>query len=106
LFLAPWAIQIAGFNKEAVMTVGDEIANVILHVGGCIVMGIGVTPERYRLLLHEATNQDYVIIGPKDSQDARLIASRMGEEHPQITSLTISGVPMDLYLVKSDRGEG
>ncbi len=87
------------------MTVGDEIANVIAHVGGCVAMGIGVAPERYRSLLHDATNQDYVVIGPKDSEDAGLIASRMGGEHLQATSLTISGIQMDVYLVKSDRGE-
>jgi len=29
-------------------------------------MGVGITPEQYRLLIEGATNQDYFVIGAKD----------------------------------------
>jgi hypothetical protein len=39
------------------MTVIEDIANII-RFWGCVVMGIGVAPERYRLLLQDATSQE------------------------------------------------
>lgn len=87
------------------MTDIDNIADVI-QFGGCVVMGIGVTPERYRLLLHDATNQDYIVIGPKDLADANFIASRMSGERLKPKSLSISGLEMDAYLIRSDKRAG
>jgi len=57
------------------MTVIEDIENVI-RIGGCVVMGVGVTPEKYRLLLVGATNQDYIVIGAKNLKDADYIASK------------------------------
>lgn len=83
------------------MTFIDGIANV-LQFGGCVVMGIGVAPERYRLLLQGATNQDYIVIGRKDSTDAKFIASNMSSEHLSPKSLTVLGLEMELYLIPSN----
>ena len=47
----------------------DQVTDVI-ELGGCVVIGIGVSPERYRLLLKDASIQDYLVIGAKDSADA------------------------------------
>ena len=84
------------------MTSIDHIAKVI-QLEGCVVMGIGVTPERYRLLLQGAANQDYIIIGPKDSADANFIASRMSSEYLKPKSLSILGLEMDVYLIRNNK---
>jgi hypothetical protein len=84
------------------MNVIDHTANVI-QSGGCVVMGIGVTPERYRFLLQDATNQDYVVFGPRNSADANLIASRMSGERLKPRSLSVLGVEIDAYLIGSDK---
>lgn len=86
------------------MTAMDHIANII-RIGGCVVMGIGVAPERYRSLLQDATSQDYMVIGSKDSKDARFIASRMGGKLLGPRSLSVSGLEMNVYLVRSEEGE-
>lgn len=78
----------------------DHIANII-QFGGCVVMGIGVTPERFRLLLQDATNQDYLVIGPKDSEDTKFIAFRMSGEQLKPRSIVISALEIDAYLVRS-----
>ena len=83
------------------MTIIHDIANV-LEIGGCVVMGIGVAPERYRLLLQGATNQDYMIVGRKDSADAKFIASMMSSERVSAKPLTILGQELDVYLIRSD----
>ena len=87
------------------MTVADHVTNVIIRLSDCVVMGIGVTPEKYRLLHHGATEQDYVIFVRKALEDTCLVGSRMGGEHLQATALTISGVSIGLYLVEGDRGK-
>jgi hypothetical protein len=86
------------------MPVIDHIANVV-RFGGCVVMGIGVTPERYRLLVQDATSQDFIIIGAKDSKDANFIASRMSGELLEPKSLSVSGLEMNVYLIRSEKGE-
>ena len=83
----------------------DDIANII-QSGGCVVMGIGVTPERYRSLLLDATNQDYIVIGPKDSADANFIALRMCGDRIKPKSLSISDLDVDVYLIRGDRQQG
>ena len=87
------------------MTNIDHIANVI-KVGGCVVMGIGVTPDKYRLLLQDAINQDYIVIGSKNSVDANFIASRVSDERLKPKSISVSGLEMDVYLVKGDKRAG
>lgn len=79
----------------------EDIANVI-RLGGCVVMGVGVTSEKYRLLLQDATSQDYLIIGAKDSKDAKFIASKMSGELLGPKSLSVQGVEMNIYLVRSE----
>lgn len=83
------------------MTVLDDITN-ILQLGGCVVMGIGVAPERYRLLLEGATNQDYMVIGKKDSGDAKFIASKMSGEQLSPKSVTVAGLEMEIYLISGN----
>lgn len=83
------------------MTVMDDIANLI-RMGGCVVMGVGVTPERYRLLVEDGTNQDYLIIGAKDSQDANFIASKLSGKHLEPKSLSVLGLEMTVYLVRTE----
>jgi len=73
------------------MTVIEDIANVI-RFGGCEVMGVGVTPEKYLSLLEGVANQDYLVIGAKDSQDAGYIASKMSGEILEPKSLSILGL--------------
>ncbi|HLO16528.1 MAG TPA: hypothetical protein VK206_16975 [Anaerolineales bacterium] len=85
-----------------VLKVIDDIANII-RFGGCVVMGIGVTPERYRFLLQDATSQDYMVVGPKDSEDANFIASRLNGELLEPLCLTVSGVEMNIYLIRSEK---
>ena len=84
------------------MTGYDHIAGII-QFGGCVVMGIGVTPERYRLLLQDATEQDYLVIGLKDSTDSKFIASRMSGESLSPKSIVILDLEMDAYLIRSYR---
>lgn len=84
------------------MTIIEDIANVI-RIGGCVVMGVGVTPERYRLLLQDATSQDYLVIGVKDSKDASLIASSMSSALLGPKSLSVLGLEMDVYLIKNEK---
>jgi hypothetical protein len=62
-----------------VLKVIDDIANVV-RFGGCVVMGIGVSPERYRSLLQDVTSQDYMVVGSRDSEDANFIASKLNGE--------------------------
>jgi hypothetical protein len=80
----------------------DQIADVV-RFGDCVVMGVGVTPERYRLLLQDAADQDYVVIGPKDSTDAGFIATKMKGERIEPQSLSVAGQELDVYLVRLDR---
>ena len=87
------------------MNAVDDIANII-QSGGCVVMGIGVTPLRYRSLLLDATNQDYIVIGPKDSADANFIASRMCGDRVKPKSLSILDLDVDVYLVRGDKQQG
>lgn len=87
------------------MTSIDHIAGVI-ELGGCLVMGIGVAPERYRILLQDSSNQDYLVIGAKDSVDADFIASRIGGENLKPKSIVILELEMDVYLIRSDEGAG
>lgn len=84
------------------MTVVEDIENII-RIGGCVVMGVGVTPEKYRLLLEGATNQDYIIIGAKDSKDADYIASKMSDELLGPKSISVLGLEMKVYFIKSKR---
>lgn len=88
------------------MKVIDDIANVV-RFGGCVVMGIGVSPERYRSLLQNATSQDYIVVGSRDSDDANFIASKLNGEllEPQ-TMLTVSGIEMSVYFIKSEKVQG
>lgn len=83
----------------------DDIANII-QSGGCVVMGVGVTPERYRLLLQDAANQDYIVIGLKDSDDADYIASRICGKGIEPKSLSISDLDVDVYLIRGDKQLG
>ena len=57
------------------MTVIEDIANII-RIGGCVVMGVGLAPEAYRLFLEDVTNQDYIVIGAKDSKDAGILPQK------------------------------
>ena len=84
------------------MTVIDDIANIIRN-GGCVVMGVGVTPEKYRSLIEGATNQDYLVIGAKDSKDADYIASKMSGELLEPKIISVSGLEMNVYFIKSER---
>jgi len=83
------------------MTILDDITNV-LQLGGCVVMGIGVAPERYRLLLEGATNQDYMIIGKKDSADAKFIVLKMSGEQLSPKSITVAGLEIEIYLISGN----
>jgi hypothetical protein len=60
-------------------------------------MWVGVTPERYRLLLEDAVHQEYVVLGSKNSADAEFIAMKIGDESIQPKSLSISG--LDVFRV-------
>ena len=84
------------------MTVMEDIASVI-RLGGRVVMGIGVAPERYRQLLQNAINQDYLVIGAKDSPDVSFIASKIGGEFLEPQSLSVLGLEMNVYFVKSEK---
>jgi hypothetical protein len=83
------------------MTVIEDIANVI-RLGGCVVMGVGVAPEKYLSLLEGAAIQDYLVIGAKDSRDAGYIASKMSGEILEPKSLSVLGLEMEIFLVKSE----
>jgi hypothetical protein len=83
----------------------DHIARVI-QSGGCVVMGVGVAPERYRALLQGISNQDYILIAPKDSTDANFIASRINGEPLQPNPLSILGLKMDVYQIKGEEPVG
>ncbi|MCK5054680.1 MAG: hypothetical protein KAR65_10390 [Anaerolineales bacterium] len=83
----------------------DHLASVV-QSGGCLVLGIDVTPERYRSLFQDATNQDYLVIGHKDSSDANFIASRMCGDHVESKSLSILDLEVDAYLIRSDKRAG
>ena len=72
----------------------------IIRLGGCVVLGIGVTPEKYRMMLQIGSEQDYIIIGPKDSDDANLIAARMNDEKIAPRAISVLGLEMDAYVVK------
>ncbi len=87
------------------MSSADHIANVI-QSWGCVVLGIGVTPERYGSLFQDATKQDYLVIGPKDSSDANFIASRMFGDRVKPKSLSILDLEMDAYLIRGDKRAG
>jgi len=84
------------------MTVFEDIENVIRN-GGCVVIGVGVTPEKYRSLLEGATNQDYIVIGAKDSNDADIIASKMSGEFLEPKTITVLGSEMKIYFIKSEK---
>ncbi len=84
------------------MTVIDDIENII-QIGGCVVMGAGVTPEKYRSLLEGTTNQDYLIIGAKDSKDADYIASKMSSDLLEPKSISVLGLEMKIYFIKSEK---
>jgi hypothetical protein len=53
-------------------------------------------------MLQGATLQDYMIFAAKDSVDASYLASRMGGGDSKPSPLSVLGVRMDVYLVKSD----
>ncbi len=72
------------------MTVIDDIANVI-RMGGCVVMGVGVAPEKYRSLLEGATEQDYLVIGAK-----------MTGELPAPKPLSVLGLKMKVYFIQGE----
>ena len=82
----------------------DHIAKVV-QSGGCVVTGMGVTPERYRLLLQNATDQDYQVWGPKNSRDAHLIAQKMSGEDLKPHSITVFNMEIDMYLIINDKIE-
>jgi hypothetical protein len=79
----------------------EDIANVV-RMGGCVVMGVGVTPENYRSLLEGATHQDFLVFGAKESKDADFIASKMSGEILAPKSLSVLGLEMSVYLVKNE----
>jgi hypothetical protein len=54
-------------------------------------------------LLQDATSQDYIVIGSKDSKDAYFIASRMSGELLEPNSLSVSGLEMNVYLIRSEK---
>ena len=83
----------------------EHIAEII-RSGGCVVLGMGVTPERYRSLLQGETNQDYLVIGPKESSDASLIASKMSTDPVISRSLPILDLEVDAYLIRSEKRTG
>jgi len=83
------------------MTVIEDIASVI-RLGGCVVMGVGVAPEKYRALLEGATNQDYLVIGAEDSNEAAYVASKMSDEILEPKSLSVLGLEMKVYFIKSE----
>ena len=86
------------------MTVIEAIASVV-RSGGCVVMGIGVAPEQYRALLAGATSQDYMVIAAKETNDANLIAERIGGELVAPRPLTALGLEMHVCLIKKREGE-
>ncbi len=87
------------------MTSIDQITDVI-ELGGCVVIGIGVSPDRYRLLLKDASIQDYLVIGAKDSADAGFIASSMSGEELKPRKITLLEYEMEAYLIRIDEGSG
>lgn len=84
------------------MTFIEDIANVI-RFGGCVVMGIGVAPEKYRSLLQGTTTQDYMVVGAKDSNDASFIASRISGDVPEPKAFTLLGLEMNAYFIRSEK---
>jgi hypothetical protein len=80
----------------------DDIAEII-RTGGCVVMGVGVTPEKYRLMLEDAISQNYLVIGAKTSKDASFIASKMSGEILKPKPLTILGLGMSVYLIQNEK---
>jgi len=87
------------------MNVIEDIENIV-RIGGCVVMGVGVTPEKYRSLVEDATNQDYLVIGAQDSKDADFIASKMSGELLEPKSISILGLEMKVYFIKSEMVHG
>jgi hypothetical protein len=84
------------------VNVMEEVANVV-RIGGCVVMGVGVAPEKYRLLLEGTTSQDYLLFAAKDSKDGDYIASKMSGELLGPKSISVFGMEMNLYFIKSDK---
>ena len=84
------------------MSVMEDIADVV-RLGGCVVMGVGAAPEKYRTWLKGATNQDYLVIGVKDSKDADYVASKMSDEILEPKSLSVLGLEMKVYFIKSEK---
>jgi hypothetical protein len=72
-------------------------------LGGCVVMGVGVTPEKYLSFIEGTANQDFLVIGAKGSRDACYFASKMSGEILEPKSLSISGLEMEVFLVKSEK---
>ena len=66
-------------------------------------MGVGIAPEKYRSLLEGATNQDYLVIGAKDSNDADYVASKMSDEILEPRSLSVLGLQMKVYFIRSEK---
>jgi hypothetical protein len=66
-------------------------------------MGVGITPEQYRLLIEGATNQDYRVIGAKDSKDADYVALKMSNELLEPRLISVLGLEMEVYFIKSEK---
>ena len=92
-------------SEEEGKTRIEPIADVI-ELGGCVVLGIGATPDRYRFLLQDGTNQDYLVIGARDSVDADFIAMRMGGRRLKPKPIAIHDLEMDAYLIRNDEVAG
>jgi hypothetical protein len=49
-----------------------------------------------------ATNQDYVVIGAKDSKDAEHVASKMSGEFLEPKSISVAGLEMKVCFIKNE----
>jgi len=52
-------------------------------------------------LLEGAMNQEYIVNGAKDSNDANQIASKMSGELPESNTIPDPGMEMNVYFIKS-----
>ncbi len=86
------------------MTTGIDHILGIVRLGYCVVMGMGVTPERFHSLAPDSSNQDYVVGGRQNSAEAKFIDTRVLGEPPESKSITIDDIKMDAYIIRFKEG--
>ena len=62
-------------------------------------MGAGTTPEKFKTMLDDPTDQDCIILGLKDSIDANIVSTKMTGNEIEPKSIAFFGMEMDVYLV-------